>query len=92
VHYLLRFSGYSLVGTRSLSKEAAALLMQPLPAVDRHLGPMTLEEGLQTLVGKPFGWLVDPVHRLLSLRLLPNYQPLYQTKTIRILNYFGKAL
>jgi len=92
VYYLLRFSGYSLVDRHYLPKEAAALLVQPLPAVDRHFGPMTLETGLQTLAGEPFGWLIDPVHRLLSLRLLPRYQPLYQSKTTNIFRYSEKPL
>lgn len=43
--------------------------MQPLPEVHRNLGPMCLEEGLLTLVGFPFGLVIDPVHRLIGLRL-----------------------
>lgn len=74
---LLQHSGYSLVDTNTLSPAAKALLVKPLPQVDRTLGPMSLQDGLLTLAGKPFGLLLDPVHRLISFRLLKAYQSLY---------------
>ena len=77
IHYLLRFSGYSLVDNTRLSKEAQAVIAQPLPNIDRQLGAMSLQDGLLTLVGQPFGLVVDPVHRLTSLRLKPTYQTIY---------------
>ncbi len=78
VRYLLRFSGYSLAKDRDQSMEVAALLARPLPEVNRNFGPMSLQTGLMTLAGKPFGLWVDPVHRLIGFRLLPHYQTLYQ--------------
>ncbi len=77
IHYLLRFSGYSLVEGRYQTTEVAAVLARPLPEINRNFGPMTLQTGLMTLIGKPFGLLLDPVHRLLDFRLLPDYQKLY---------------
>jgi conjugative transfer region protein (TIGR03748 family) len=78
MRYLLRFSGYSLVAENSLMPETKHLLNLPLPQTDRMLGPLTLQQGLLTLAGQPFGLLVDPVHRLISFRLLPRYQSIYQ--------------
>ena len=78
IHYLLRFSGYSLVDNTKLSKEAQAVISQPLPSVDRQLGTHSLQDGLLTLVGQPFGLIIDPVHRLISLRLKPAYHTIYK--------------
>jgi conjugative transfer region protein (TIGR03748 family) len=78
MRYLLRFSGYSLVAENSLMPETKHLLNLPLPQTDRMLGPLTLQQGLLTLAGQPFGLLIDPVHRLISFRLLPRYQSIYQ--------------
>lgn len=77
MRYLLRFSGYRLVNAAVLSKTAQAVLLQPLPEVDRKLGPMCLQAGLLTLVGQPFGLVIDPVHRLIGLRLKPAFQSIY---------------
>jgi conjugative transfer region protein (TIGR03748 family) len=78
IRYLLRFSGYTLTTDDNLIAEVKRLLSLPLPQTDRALGPLSLEQGLLTLVGKPFGLLVDPVHRLINFRLLPQYKPLYK--------------
>lgn len=77
VHYLLRPSGYRLVDAHFFPKAAQSLLLQPLPEVDRKFGPMCLKDGLLTLVGFPFGLVVDPVHRLIGLRLKPDFQSTY---------------
>jgi len=82
LHYLLRFSGYSLVSFEQLPLPAQNLLQQPLPAVDRNLGPLTLEQGVLTLVGQPFGLVVDPAHRLLFLRIKSIYQPIFNPVVI----------
>lgn len=77
LHYLLRPSGYRLVDTHFLPKTAQSLLSQPLPEVHRKLGPMSLQEGLLTLVGFSFALVIDPVHRLIGLRLKPDFQLIY---------------
>lgn len=78
MNYLLQFSGYRLVSENTLIPEAQQLMQLPLPQSDRALGPLTLKEGLLVMAGKPFGLLVDPVHRLISFRLLNAYQTIYQ--------------
>lgn len=78
LNYLLASSGYKLANPIILPIEVQNLLPLPLPQVDRNFGPMTLQAGLLTLAGKPFGLLVDPAHHLLSFRLLKEYQSLYQ--------------
>jgi type IV pili sensor histidine kinase/response regulator len=78
IHYLLRFSGYSLVDDNALLPAVKNLLGLPLPQAHRALGPLSLQDGLLTLAGYPFGLIVDPVHRLISFRVLTAFQPLYQ--------------
>ena len=69
VQYLLQRSGYRLVTGPATGPETADLLMLPLPAVHRHLGPITLTQALETLVGPVFRLIHDPVHRLISFEL-----------------------
>lgn len=66
VRYLLQRSGYRLAATESTAPETLALFALPLPAVHRHLGPMTLREALETLAGLAFHLIQDPVHRLIT--------------------------
>ncbi len=66
VRYLLQRSGYRLAATESTAPETLALFALTLPAVHRHLGPMTLREALETLAGLAFHLIQDPVHRLIT--------------------------
>jgi type IV pili sensor histidine kinase/response regulator len=66
VRYLLQRSGYRLAATESTAPETLALFALPLPAVHRHLGPMTLRDALETLAGPAFHLVQDPVHRLIT--------------------------
>ena len=66
VRYLLHRSGYRLAHTEALEPEAMALLSLPLPAVHRSLGPLALQQALQTLAGPTFQLVQDPVHRLIA--------------------------
>jgi conjugative transfer region protein (TIGR03748 family) len=61
MRYLLRFSGYSLVTSNNLTPQVKQLMSLPLPQTERLFGPLTLQQGLLTLAGKPFGLLIDPV-------------------------------
>lgn len=79
IQFLLQFSGYRLA-TAHRSPGVTAMLAQPLPAVDRHLSPMPLQDALITLAGSVFYLLVDPVHRLISFQLKQPYQSLYPTQ------------
>ncbi len=69
VHYLLQRSGYRLADSRIANSITANLLGLPLPAVHRNLGPITLKQALETLVGPVFRLVQDPVHRLVSFEL-----------------------
>jgi type IV pili sensor histidine kinase/response regulator len=74
VHYLLQRSGYRLANAEALDPEAMALLSLPLPAVHRYLGPLSLQQALQTLAGPTFRLVQDPVHRLIAFeRCAPSW-------------------
>ena len=66
VRYLLQRSGYRLAASESTAPETLALFALPLPAVHRHLGPMTLRDALETLAGPAFHLVQDPAHRLIT--------------------------
>ncbi len=78
VEYLLERSGYEYAANgyhltpSPLASDVQQLLSKPIPAVHRHLGPMTLQNALETLAGSPFQLKVDPIHRRLSYELLPS--------------------
>jgi conjugative transfer region protein (TIGR03748 family) len=66
VRYLLQRSGYRLAQAEALDPRAMSLLSLPLPAVHRDIGPLTLQQALQTLAGPTFRLVQDPVHRLIA--------------------------
>ena len=66
VRYLLHRSGYRLAAPESIGPDTLVLYSLPLPAVHRTLGPMTLEDALETLAGPVFNLVEDPVHRLIT--------------------------
>ena len=71
--YLLRYSGYSLVNRSEMDVNVQQMLDQPLPIVDRSLGPLSLQEALEVLAGKHvFKLTEDPLHRKLSFEVLPD--------------------
>jgi len=65
VRHILNDSGYRLAGTEVTDAEAIYLFALPVPGVHRALGPVSLMQGLQTLVGPAFQLVEDPVHRLI---------------------------
>lgn len=69
VRYLLQRSGYRLTDQHAANSVTAGLLGLPLPAVHRNLGPITLQQALETLAGPVFRLVQDPVHRLISFDL-----------------------
>lgn len=77
LQFILRFSGYRLADNGQRNSFTNDMLNQSLPEVDRTLGPMTLAQGLNALAGDAFYLLVDPVHRLLSYQIKPQYQHLF---------------
>ena len=78
MNYVFRYSGFSLVDEDQMDASVVQMLKQPLPIVDRQLGPMTLQDSLETLAGKHvFKLTQDPLHRKLSFELLPDIQKQY---------------
>ncbi len=79
--FLLQFSGYHLAPTQAMDQATRDMLNQALPEVDKIFGPMTLKQGLTTLVGHPFYLLIDPAHRLVAFQMKSLYQNLYDVPT-----------
>ena len=73
LHHLLRRSGYRLAEPVDADPRTEILTGQPLPAVHRDLGPITLDRALTTLAGPAWRLVVDPVHRLVGFELAPGY-------------------
>lgn len=76
VDYLLLRSGYRLADQASTDPNTNTLLALPLPEVHRQIGPMRLRDVLETLGGKAYVLVIDPVHRQVSFDLKTPYQPL----------------
>lgn len=70
--YLLRHSGYRLADPDEHGPKVQVLLNLTVPDVQRHLGPLTVQDALRVLGGPAFRLQVDPVHRVVSYELLPN--------------------
>lgn len=78
MNYILRYSGFSLVNREKMDGNVVQMLNQPLPIVDRRLGPVMLQDALATLAGKNvFKLTQDPLHRKLSFELLPEIKKQY---------------
>lgn len=74
MQYLLRFSGYSLVPANQMNSAFKITLSKPLPAIDRHFGPMSLKDALVTLAGPAFTLVHDPINRTVNFQLKPNFK------------------
>lgn len=77
VESVLAFSGYRLVPKARQSQAMQVILQQPLPEALRVIDNVTLSQCLLGLVGHSFQMLFDPVNRLISFHLKPQYAPLY---------------
>ena len=81
VNQWLKHTGYSLAALNKQSKDTHEILKQTLPQVDRNLGPLTVKEGLEVLVGKEVFHLVqDPLHRKVNFELNKKYKKIYKSK------------
>lgn len=76
--YLLQTTGYTLVNSKQQYPFAFDMMNRPLPNVDRDFGPLTVEQGLQTLAGEHFQFIIDPINRLVAFRLKPQFSAIYQ--------------
>lgn len=75
-HWLL-FSGYNLVADIDRPDALKTILAKPLPQVDRDLGPLSVQDGLEVLVGKGiFNLVIDPLNRTVGFKLSPRYAAL----------------
>ncbi|HAU0992131.1 TPA: hypothetical protein ACGAPA_000724 [Legionella pneumophila] len=52
VNYWLHYSGYHLASKEKQSESLQQVFQQPLPHVNRNLGPLTITDGLTVLVGQ----------------------------------------
>ncbi|WP_133127696.1 hypothetical protein [Legionella nagasakiensis] len=52
VEHWLAYSGFHLADKDKQSPSLQMVLKQPLPQVDRNLGPLTISDGLTVLVGQ----------------------------------------
>lgn len=66
VRYALEQSGFRLAGPEASAPDTAYLFALRLPDVHRQLGPMSLQQALETLAGPAFQLVEDPVHRLVA--------------------------
>ena len=65
---VLENSGYR-VSYKHLEPKVKDLYRLPLPAIQRNMGPLTIEQALTTLAGEPWILVVDREHRLVSFQL-----------------------
>jgi len=84
IRYLLQRSGYRLASAEAIGPDTVSLFALPLPAVHRSLGPMTLKEALEILVGPGFHLVQDPVHRLITFEQCAVDQIVHQMTGTRI--------
>lgn len=66
VHYVLRRSGYAVESPPKLHPDALRMFLNPLPDIQRHLGPMTLRDALTVLVTPELVPVVDPIRRRIN--------------------------
>lgn len=66
VHYLLRRSGYSVESPPTLNPNAVRMFLNPLPDVQRSLGPMTLQDALTVLGTPELVPVIDPIRRRIN--------------------------
>ncbi|PKM35485.1 MAG: hypothetical protein CVV06_16060 [Gammaproteobacteria bacterium HGW-Gammaproteobacteria-10] len=66
VRYLLRRSGYGVESPPTLNPHAVRMFLNPLPDVQRSLGPMTLQDALTVLVTPELVPVIDPIRRRIN--------------------------
>jgi len=68
---LLKDTGFHLAQYHP-DKRVFQMFRLSLPKIQRHMGPLTLEQALKTLSGEPWILSIDPFNRLVSFQL-PDY-------------------
>jgi len=71
VQQVLANTGYRLAS--HLSSDVKQTLLQPLPITNRHLGPLSIQETLEILMGEEvFTLQRDPLNRLVNFKVKPS--------------------
>lgn len=63
IEYTLLRTGYALVDSQSLTSDARRFLGLPLPEAQRTLGPFSVQDVLNVLVGTAWRWHTDHITR-----------------------------
>ncbi len=72
IEWWLKFSGFSLASKEKQPESLQAIMCQALPQIDRTLGPLTVKDGLEVLVGQQsFALVEDPLLRQVNFKLKP---------------------
>ncbi|CZH50311.1 hypothetical protein SCZ71_12665 [Legionella pneumophila serogroup 1] len=72
IKWWLKFSGFSLVSKEKQPESLQIIMQQPLPQIDRNLGPLTVKDGLEVLVGQQsFALIENPLLRQVNFKLKP---------------------
>ena len=70
IKWWLKYSGFSLVSQEKQTDSLQTILRQPLPQIDRNLGPLNVRDGLEVLVGQhSFTLIEDPLLRQVNFKL-----------------------
>ena len=72
IEWWLRLSGFSLISKEKQPESLHAVMRQALPQIDRTLGPLTVKDGLEVLVGQQsFALIEDLLLRQVNFKLKP---------------------
>ncbi len=83
MNWWLQYSGFTLAATIKQPDSLQAVMRQPLPQIDRNLGPLTVKDGLEVLAGQPVFTLThDPMLREVNFKLKPAFAPVIK-RTLR---------
>lgn len=74
LRFLLRRSGYRLGTASPTDTDMANLMALPLPAVHRHLGPISLRDALAAIAGPAYELHAEPVRRQLHFTVRATYR------------------
>lgn len=80
--YWLSYSGFHLAASDKQPSSLQMLMQQPLPQVDRHLGPLSVKAGLEVLAGpQVFTLTHDPLLREINFKLNPAFASVIKKST-----------
>jgi conjugative transfer region protein (TIGR03748 family) len=76
LRYWVQYSGFKLASDTQLPDVLKILMQQPLPQVDRNLGPLTIQDGLTVLVGQEeFTLVQNHLSRTVNFKLRMKHTP-----------------